>query len=151
MVDTLEEKRTINELVLAGLELAVCVLLAGNISYIFKSSYPPQLRFMVLPMMAFLSGAISAKIFKGIKEAASFFYFSTAAIGIILLLENNQMTFFENLMMCVYAALGFLVLLVIIYTIYKRTESKKIPYYIKGEPVILCIIGIISLIISGLK
>lgn len=151
MVDTLEEKRTINELVFAGLELAVCILLAGNISYIFRNSYPAHLRFMVLPMMAFLSGAISAKIFKGIKEVASFFYFSTAAVGIILLLEKRELSFLENLMMCVYAALGFLVLLVVIYTIYKRTDSKKIPYYLKGDPTVLFIIGIISLIVSGLK
>lgn len=136
-------KPSFKKIFISGFGVIFAVILAGTLNLFLKNTYHHSLRFMAIPMITLFSGVLSAKIFTVMKNRESLFYYNTAVCGVILLLEN--------ILQCVIAGAGFLFTLVVVATIYKKIEDKNILSAIKGEPVILIILGIISLIISGLK
>lgn len=151
VIGLVKSKVSFKKIVFSGIGVIFAVIIAGTLNLLLKNFYHHSLRFIAIPMIALFSTVAAGKVFAVMKNNESLFYFNTAVCGIILLLEKYELRFFENILQCITAGAGFLLTLVVVAAIYEKIEDKNIPYALKGEPVILVIMGIISLIISGLR
>lgn len=144
-------KFSFKKIVFYGIEVIFAVVLAATLNLLLKNFYHYSLRFIAIPMLTLFSGMVAGKVFSTVREHVSLIYYNTAVCGTILILEKYELRFLENILQCIVAGVGFLLTLVVVAAIHEKIEDKDIPCALKGEPVILIILGIISLIIYGIR
>ncbi len=78
-------------------------------------------------------------------------FLNTAIFGMLLLQVVEWETLIEAIVSAAGIGLGYTALLLIVDSINERVEKLPLPYWIKGMPVQLIVLGILALAVSGLE
>ncbi len=151
IINATTDNKDTKKTVFMGLSVILSVALAAAINLLLRNFYPISLKYIAIPMIAVFSATITSIVFTITKENAAILYYNTAISGIILLTEKYKSDLLESLIMPLVASIGFFLVLMITHTIYKKLDKKSIPEVFRGEPTVLFILGLLSLIISGVS
>lgn len=164
-IPRLYERRSIQQIVYIGLTLTVINAVGAIPSYfvnLFLGSKPPLSDFMtpaqlcvnilILLVIYFLIRRFSPKLFSRIGESLPFYGVNCVTLGTLMVASrmNSSTNFFSFFGYCVGAGVGFMVALLLLWSVRQRLSMTRIPKTFRGLPITLLSLGIISLALFGL-
>ena len=164
-IPRLYDRRSIQQIVYIGLTLTVINAVGAIPSYFvnrFLGSKPPLSDFMtpaqlcvnilVLLVIYFLIRRFSPKLFSRVGESLPFYGVNCVTLGTLMVASrmSSSTNFFSFFGYCVGAGVGFMVALLLLWSVRQRLSMTRIPKTFRGLPITLLSLGIISLALFGL-
>ncbi|MFH1415221.1 MAG: hypothetical protein ABIH89_03950 [Elusimicrobiota bacterium] len=152
VMNTIKGEKNTGMVLLAGIGVFVTIIIAGIMNYLLVPYYSYSIRFLALPVITFFSGTIAGRIFGLIKNRHSILYYNTAVCGIMVIANRTGLSdFFGYLLMHAACGTGFILLLLAVHAVVRRTETRRTAVFFRAEPMVLLILGLLSLLISGMR
>jgi hypothetical protein len=146
-----QKKMSLRHAVFLGAAVIAATAFALLLGFYSIDFYPRSLRFFVLPATALLASLVAARLMNVKKEDCAIVYYNTAVCGALVFYGQRVSSGVSALFIGAAAGIGFLLALITVYAIRSMYAGKKEYLSRDVAAEVLFLIGLVSLLISGIK